>query len=355
MASAHVSAYARSPIRVDLAGGTVDLWPIYLLLPGAATINVGIDLWAEAWMEPLASDGADQLVFCSDDQNTEHRLPARELAHFAAPPTLDLHARILRAYLGRYEVSLKGSWKLRTRAKSPAGAGLGGSSALGISIASALFHWSHGRGPTDAEKWELIELVRDVESGVLYGPAGMQDYFGAAYGGLQKIEWKPALPVSTRYSDSLLGELESKLLVFYSGKSRNSGINNWLLYKNFIDRDPATTERFSKISAATRLLDEGLQNRDWEKVGQAIQQEWAARRELATGISTPEMDGFFAKISKLGVHAYKICGARGGGCFFVYHPVMPVDLKNQILSIAQESGFRPLGARCVNHGTETRS
>jgi len=38
----------RAPVRADLAGGTLDLWPIYLFHPGSRTVNVAISFYAES-------------------------------------------------------------------------------------------------------------------------------------------------------------------------------------------------------------------------------------------------------------------------------------------------------------------
>ena len=43
-----------APTRIDLAGGTIDIWPLYLFHPGAQTLNAAISLRATATIEPRA-------------------------------------------------------------------------------------------------------------------------------------------------------------------------------------------------------------------------------------------------------------------------------------------------------------
>ena len=43
-----MSTTVRAATRIDLVGGTLDLWPLSVLIPGAQTINCAIDLWAQA-------------------------------------------------------------------------------------------------------------------------------------------------------------------------------------------------------------------------------------------------------------------------------------------------------------------
>ena len=41
-----------APTRIDLAGGTIDIWPLYLFHDGASTLNAAISLRAHARVDP---------------------------------------------------------------------------------------------------------------------------------------------------------------------------------------------------------------------------------------------------------------------------------------------------------------
>jgi D-glycero-alpha-D-manno-heptose-7-phosphate kinase len=198
----------------------------------------------------------------------------------------------------------------------------------------------------------FIEIVRDVETTVIQVPAGMQDYYGAMFGGLQSLRWGAGTHHREWLPESLLGELDQRLLLFYSGQSRNSGINNWTLFKSFIDRQEDIRVKFEKISAATRRLEKALLNRDWSDVGDAIAEEWAVRKTLAKGITTSEIDSAFSEAQKIAPISGKICGAGGGGCFFVYLPEPNPDLKSRILEIFSERKIRHLPFHSVRRGLE---
>lgn len=349
---------SKAPTRVDLAGGTVDIWPIYLFLPGAITINLGIDLFAETTLEvaevPAGRKGAVRLL--SKDQGVELTFGWDELATQKAPPQLELHLKLLRHFAhARTRSGGEIDLTLSTRAKSPAGAGLGGSSTLSVSMIGALGSWAEG-APIDPQKVgeKFIEIVRDVETTVIQVPAGMQDYYGAMFGGLQCLKWLPGTNEREWLSPELLSGLESRLLLFYSGQSRNSGINNWALFKGFVDKDGEVRAKFEKIVAATRRLRAALEKRDWMEAGQAIAEEWKTRRTLAPGITTPEMDRAFAVAQKLFPGSSgKVCGAGGGGCFFIYLPEPPEASKKAALeSELSALGVRPLPFRAVPKGVE---
>ena len=116
---------------------------------------------------------------------------------------------------------------------------------------------------------DLVAVVRDIETTVIHVPAGVQDYFGAMFGGLQALHWNPGRHLREPLPEQTMKELEKRLLLFYSGQSRNSGINNWALFKLLIDGDPSTRQGFEGIVGATRALHAALAARDWVAVGAA--------------------------------------------------------------------------------------
>jgi D-glycero-alpha-D-manno-heptose-7-phosphate kinase len=343
---------SRAPTRIDLAGGTIDLWPLYLFLERPTTINLGIDLFAEA--ELIESDarkaGQGAVTLRSDDQNIEQEIGWEALSQAKVPPQLELHLKLLRhfALFRKPGTDLT----LKTRAKSPAGAGLGGSSTLSIAMIGALASWAKGQPVNpeeEGEKW--IDIVRDVETTVIQVPAGVQDYYGAMFGGLQSLQWGPGRHHREWLPNELLPELESRLLLFYSGQSRNSGINNWALFKGFIDNQDDIRARFGKINQATRKLETCLMERRWTDAADAIASEWEVRRTLAAGISTPDMDRAFEIAKKIAPgRAGKICGAGGGGCFFIYLP-NPKD-KAAVEKALVDEGMRALPFHAVPRGLE---
>ena len=56
-----------APPRVDLAGGTIDIWPLYLFHPGATTVNFAVSLHARCRIE-TRDDG--RIILESRDRKT---------------------------------------------------------------------------------------------------------------------------------------------------------------------------------------------------------------------------------------------------------------------------------------------
>lgn len=360
MATDRTSLRSRAPTRIDLAGGTVDIWPIYLFFDPSYTVNLGIDLFAESQFS--VGPGKGRIELLSEDQGGKLELTWEQLLgdhEPALPPQLILHGKLLRHFArarkaGTGETFRQTDLKLTTRAKSPAGAGLGGSSTLAVSIVGSLATWAWGREIDRLKDGiALVELVRDVETTVIQVPAGVQDYYGAMFGDLQLLQWQPGVHLREAYGAETRAAIEKRLLLFYSGQSRNSGINNWLLFKNFVDRTGPTRDQFTQISRATRDLDLALRAKDWVAASTAIADEWKTRKELAPGITTPEISRAFEAAQKIAPNSSgKICGAGGGGCFFVYVPSGDSAEIDQVRDAVVREGVRHLPFKAAPLGLE---
>ncbi len=294
---------ASAPTRVDLAGGTIDIWPLYLFHPGAQTVNAALALRAHVQIE--ARDD-DRILLASDDLGlTSGPLAAADLPGDAVLPLL---ARLAHAF-GVRGVSIT------TRSEAPAGAGIAGSSALNIAVTAALDRWT-GRGLTPEA---LLEIAKNVEAQVIRVPTGLQDYRPALHGGIAALELgvEGATRVPLAVSPAELGD---RLVVCYTGAPRASGINNWEITKRRIDGDPHVVACFDAIVAATAGLRAALERGDWPAVGAYLADEWQARTRLAPAVTTTIIDALLAAAVQEGAWAGKVCGAGGGGCVFCLAP-----------------------------------
>lgn len=323
---------AKAPARIDLAGGTIDLWPLNVFFENAATINATINQFAEVEVAIGAeSKIGETSSFTLESRDRNERvefssygqlLESFQFTHKAVDlnPSLWLHARVVRQFFAFWRKNA--NFHLSTRCDSPAGAGLGGSSALNIALCNA-FRSITNANFTDEE---LIGLARDLETTVIEVPAGVQDYWSAQFGGIQAIHFEPG-KTYRRVFYKQKTFVESQILLLYSGQSRNSGINNWAVYKAFIDKDPTVVAAFKNIVKATHQVEESLDRFSESTFIEGIKREWAARQQLAPGIATKEMLQVMDEAYNLGAVAAKVCGAGGGGCFLI---VVPPEQKASI-------------------------
>lgn len=293
----HVTASA--PTRIDLAGGTLDIWPLYLFHSAAQTLNAAISLRAHA--EVLSRDDGRIVLESIDTERSVHAAHWTELDGQAELPLLAHLAAFFRSE----------NLTLRTRGESPAGAGIAGSSALNIAVCGALARFHDVRYTAD----ELLTIAMNVEAQVINVPTGVQDYRPAYYGGIAAVELRPE-GVKRIGLEIDPHELEARIVLAYTGAPRKSGTNNWEITKRHIDGDRHVYDCFERIRDAAVLLREALIRHDWGGVAQQIRLEWDARKKLAPGVTTPAIDRLIEGAGAAGAQAAKVCGAGGGGCLF---------------------------------------
>lgn len=169
---------SKAPTRVDLAGGTLDIWPLYLFHPGALTINAAITRYASCLIE---TNGAKSIRLVSRDTRKEESFSSFRALVQAKRYRLPLLAEIVKFF------EPQGGFQLTTDSEAPAGAGIGGSSAMAVAICAALDRFT-GAGKS---KVDWIHISRDAEAIVIRVPTGTQDHYPPAFGGAAAIELPP--------------------------------------------------------------------------------------------------------------------------------------------------------------------
>ena len=329
----HIACSA--PTRIDLAGGTIDIWPLYLFHDGATTLNAAISLRAHADIA-ARSDGRVELRSIDTDRGAG----AAHWSELDSTGDLSLLALLARHY--RLDNAM-----LTTRGESPAGAGIAGSSALTIAVCGALARWT---GASEDPE-HIFQVAMNVECQTIKVPTGVQDYRPALYGGIAAVELRVdgikrvALDVDAR-------ELERRIVLAYTGAPRNSGTNNWEITKKHIDGDRHIFDCFERIRDTSIAMRQALQRGNWDEVGRQIATEWDNRKRLAPGVTTPTIEDLIARARAAGATAAKVCGAGGGGCLFCYGPPESHDaIRNAVAS----GGARLLDYRIEAEGLRTRA
>jgi D-glycero-alpha-D-manno-heptose-7-phosphate kinase len=318
---------ASAPTRIDLAGGTLDIWPLYLFHEGAQTLNAAISLRARCSIAPRSDR---RIVITSDD--TSLRVEAEHWSELSGHHDLKLLGRLLHHFQAE-------GLELRTRSESPVGAGIAGSSALNIAVCGALAAWTERRPPDD----QLLQIAMNVEAQAIDVPTGVQDYRPALYGGVSAVELRVdgvrrvGLPVDAE-------DLTRHLVLAYTGASRNSGINNWEVTKRHIDGDSNVRQRFGRIRDIAADMRPALARSDWVEVGRQVAEEWENRKGLAPGVTTPAIDAMLAAARQAGAWSGKVCGAGGGGCLFCIGPPEAVP--------AIAAALRSAGAKVLDFQVE---
>src|SRR5207237_5991544 len=232
--------------------------------------------------------------------------------------------------------------RITTRTDAPRGSGLGGSSALAITLVRALSELAGE--PVQGD--DLIALVRDLETRLIRVPAGIQDYYPPVYGGLMAIHLNPGAVV--RHPIRLpVDRLAEHMLLHYTGVAHFSGTNNWDICKSQIDGKKKVHKGLDKIAESSIEMEKALESGDMEAAGAALDHEWQNRKALIEGISTPEIESAIAAAIDAGAWAGKVCGAGGGGCIVF---LLPPEARDDIRRALAEVPGRVLEATPVPHG-----
>jgi D-glycero-alpha-D-manno-heptose-7-phosphate kinase len=289
-----------APTRVDLAGGTIDIPPIFLFHEGASTVNFAVDLLAKCRIETRDDD---KIIIESIDRRAKFETSLAKLDELKNEPRLELLSKLI--YFFKPEIG----FTMTTESQVPAGAGLAGSSTLAIACIGALNHLVGNRYPPE----RFIPIAANIETQVIRVPAGFQDYYSAQYGGVACIHFSPdgirreALEIDTK-------TLEERIAVIYTGEPRNSGINNWEITKRHIDGDRELFDIFERIRDTSLNLRDALLKNEWENVGEILKASYPERKRLSPNITTQRMDFLIEKAQATGAIGTKVCGAGGGGC-----------------------------------------
>ena len=290
-----------------MAGGTLDIWPLYLFHAGAVTVNFAVSRYASCTIR--TRDDA-KLVFSSRDLKLTETFDSRDHLRASTRSKLPLLAHLVNYFAPEMGIEID------TDSEAPAGAGIAGSSTLIIAVASALNRLTGRKLPIE----KLREVAQNIEAQIIRVPTGSQDYYPAMYGGVLAIELGEEgihavkLPVAAE-------ELNQRFVLAYTGVPRNSGINNWEVMKAHIDGDKKVHKNFDQITAIAMGMRQAVEKREWTEAGRLLREEWSHRKKNAPGISTPLIDTLVEKTRRSGALGAKVCGAGGGGCvFFLTEP-----------------------------------
>ena len=318
---------ARAPTRIDFAGGTLDIPPLYLFHQPAITINVAIDLIAEV---TVTQRPGRTIRLLASDQGRQVTWPSREKISWTRQPFLEMLARLIQS------LAPDTGMDIRTACQAPAGAGTGGSSALAIATAAALAAVA-GR---PLQRSALIEYAKSIETQAIRVPTGYQDYYAAAYGGASSIEFGlTGIRRTAIAGKAFLAQLERHLLLLYLGKPRFSGANNWDLFKRHIEGDRRTLALFDALQANALAMRQAFQAQDLRGIAHLLNRDWEIRRRVLPTMSSPAIDGLIRALRRAGALGARVCGAGGGGCLAL---IIEPEAKAKLIALAEAAGAKSL-------------
>lgn len=280
---------ASAPTRLDFGGGWTDV-PPFPEERGGFVCNLAIERRATVTLHVNGSGG---------DGSVGGESPDPLVA-----------AALRRAGITGARVSI--------RSEFPVGAGLGGSSAVGVALQAALAVLQR-REYTPSQ---LAEWSRATEVDELGVAGGFQDHYAAAFGGALALTLDaqrhatgiPLTPVA-------IAALEARVTVIYTGESRISAETITAVLDAYRTRDARVVQALDRMAALARLMAESLHAGNVSELAELVDEHWVHQKSLHPRISTPRIDAIEDVVRKAGATGFKALGASGGGCVLAISPV----------------------------------
>lgn len=324
-----------APTRCDLAGGTLDLWPLYCLFGSSRTINVAIDIKANCYFDVQKSSGQIVEVENSLGVKTTLSITEWERELTTVPKEVKFPVAIVGRFFSHLELKENFHLKIKIETQAPVGSGLGGSSTLCVALLRGLSHLVSKFEEPDW-RWKMLNWVKDAEAEYLKTPTGTQDYLAALFGSLNCFNFKIGEIENQNYSPSVVDELNARMLVLFSGEMHHSGLSNWEVYKRALEGDPKVLSGLREIHQIAETLHVELLNKpvNWKKVGSLISEEWS-NRKATLGVNTKRLDEIIDFLKTQNVLGVKVCGAAQGG---------------SLLALVEPSRKQVVSEACQSHG-----
>lgn len=339
-----------APTRADLAGGTLDLWPLYCFVGGSRTINVALDMPAVVEANVAPSAGFElTLVNASAPEKERWTLsgPIAAEALKDVPPRVRFPAAIASDWLASRKELPRAKATFTVATTVPPQSGLGGSSTLCVAVTRAMARLV----PEETDpRWQYrtLDWVKDTEAKYLQMLTGSQDYLAAIFGGLASYRFDLGWLDRTSYRDDVTQGLSERMMILYSGELHESGSSNWEIVRGAVEKDKRTMKGLEKIRDLAELVHGILSasSTDWTALGRAIRDEWRTRKELFN-VTTKRLDEILDFLDEQPIFGAKVCGAAQGGSLLV---LVDPERREAVAESCKKAGIQVLATKLAKQG-----
>lgn len=333
---------ARAPLRLGLAGGGTDVSP-YCDLHGGYVLNATIDMYAYAIIQER---GDGQLCFRATDQQIECQ--ATVFDNVDLDGTLNLHKGVYNRIVRDFNNGRALPITLSTFSDAPAGSGLGSSSTLVVAMLKAFVEYLN----LPLGEYEIAHLAYEIERIDVGLQGGKQDQYAATFGGFNFIEFFGADRVIVnplRIKNWIISELETSLVLYYTGVSRESAAIIAEQSANIRAGQEVAIEAMHGLKKEAVATKEALLKGDFGGFVASMNLGWESKKQSAAGISNASINDVYEAARRAGALAGKVSGAGGGG--FMMFFVDPCR-RTAVIRRLNEFGGRVMGCHFTKHGTE---
>lgn len=314
---------SKAPLRLGLAGGGSDVSP-YCDIYGGLVLNATINLYAYCTIEEVADN---QITIYSYDSNTYKCYPLAD--HLDIDGEASLIKGVYNRVIKDFDLT-PSAFIITTYNDAPAGSGLGTSSTMVVCILKAFVEWK-GLPLGD---YEIAKLAYEIERKDLKLSGGKQDQYAASFGGFNFIEFLKddiAIVNPLKIKRWIIDELESSMLLYFTGRSRESAA--------IIDEQKKNTEQGKKdaIEAMHRIKQSAIDTKlallkgDINAFADILREAWENKKRMASHISNPMIQEAMDIALQAGAKAGKVSGAGGGGfIMFIVEPTRKKEVEHAL-------------------------
>jgi len=290
---------SKAPLRISFGGGGTDVSP-YPEERGGVSLSTTIDKYAYC---TLATRDDNSINVQSLDYDLAARYSTDEELQYGGK--LDLVKAAIKV------MKVKQGLDLFLHSDAPPGCGLGTSSTMTVTLVGAFKHWL----TLPLTDYNIAELAYHIEREELGIKGGKQDQYAASFGGFNFIEFlgDKVIVNPLRIKPEILNELEYRLMLCYTGKTRlSAGIIDDQV-SNYRERKEDVIRALDETKQLAIAMKNALLLGQIDEFGSLLHQAWCSKKRFSSKITDPDIDKLYETARKNGVIGGKLLGAGGGG------------------------------------------
>ena len=323
--------WARSPVRIDIAGGWTDT-PPFCLMEGGNVINLAIELNGQPPLQTYIRPCREpHIVLRSIDLGAVEVVETYEqladFMHVGSPFSIPKAALVLAGFQPGFSAERHASLRdqltafgcgmeLTLLSAIPAGSGLGTSSILAATVLGAVSDFC-------SLAWDKNEIGRRtlVLEQLLTTGGGWQDQYGGVHGGVKLLQTGRGFdqsPLVRWLPDDVYTQADCAgcHLLYYTGITRTAkSILAEIVRRMFLNSNKQLA-LLREMKAHTMAMYEALQRRDFRHTGLLMRETWRQNQALDSGTNPAEVKRLTDLVDDLCL-GYKLPGAGGGGYLYM--------------------------------------
>jgi D-glycero-alpha-D-manno-heptose-7-phosphate kinase len=334
---------SRAPLRLGLAGGGTDVSP-YCDLYGGCVLNATIDRYAYATIKVI---NEPYVRFISSDQqiSEENRISDREELR----GNLVLHKAVYSHMIEIYNAGRPIPMELTTFCDAPVGSGLGTSSTLVVAMIRVFAEMMN----LPLDDYFIAQLAYKIERFDCGLQGGRQDQYSAAFGGFNFMEFYAndrAVINPLRIKNWIINELESSLILYFTGISRESAKIIADQSSNVTAQSADTIKAMDGLKKEAFSMKECLLKGDFVGIIDSMKTGWENKKMTASTVSNIFIDRLYDEVINAGAACGKVSGAGGGGFMLFF---VPSDRKSNVISVLNKYPGQISNCHFTKHGSQS--